>query len=313
MRKGIQSISLFLIILLVFSSNVMAGNKNLVRTNSSKVLVDGVEKSLMSYNIKSNNYFKLRDIAYLLNGSRKQFNVEWDRKNNAINLLTGKTYMSVGSECKLSTNKKIRTFYKSKSKISKDNRFISLDAYNINSNNYFKLRDLGQAFDFAVVWNGKKNIIEIKTDLTYKQGKDLEEKLNNRNKEKSETDKFEDEVWRLVNIERKNYGLKPLKKEKKLMELARMKSQDMVDNNYFDHYSPTYGSIGEMLSKYGVPYMAVGENIAWGQRTPKQVVEGWMNSPGHRANILNSNYGKIGIGLAKDSSGVRTWTQLFTN
>ena len=123
---------------------------------------------------------------------------------------------------------------------------------------------------------------------------------------------FEDEVVRLVNIQRSNNGLQPLKSNWEIARVARYKSQDMINKNYFSHTSPTYGSPFKMMESFGIRFSAAGENIAYGQRTPAEVMNGWMNSPGHRANILNPSYTNIGVGLAKTSSGVCYWTQMFT-
>jgi len=127
--------------------------------------------------------------------------------------------------------------------------------------------------------------------------------------------KFEMEVVRLVNIEREKAGLKPLVADPLLMKGARAKSKDMVDNRYFSHNSPTYGSPFNMMKTFGIRYRNAGENIASGQRTPDSVVRAWMNSPGHRANILSSKYGKIGVGYAYTTAGNyhHYWTQWFTN
>ncbi len=88
---------------------------------------------------------------------------------------------------------------------------------------------------------------------------------------------------------------------------ATLKSKDMYDNSYFSHDSPTYGSPFDMLDFFGIEFTYAGENIALGQRTPADVINSWMNSPGHRKNILNSSYGNIGIGYYD-----RYWTQMFT-
>ena len=85
----------------------------------------------------------------------------------------------------------------------------------------------------------------------------------------------------------------------------------MSDNNYFAHHSPTYGSAGEMLTQFNIKYSAWGENIAVGQRTPEDVVNGWMHSEGHKANILSSDFSKIGVGYV--NNGRPYWTQIFTN
>lgn len=77
--------------------------------------------------------------------------------------------------------------------------------------------------------------------------------------------------------------------------MAMVKAKDMYDNNYFSHNSPTYGSPFDMMKQFGISYRAAGENIASGQSSPAQVMNDWMNSPGHRANILNSSFSKIGV------------------
>jgi len=122
---------------------------------------------------------------------------------------------------------------------------------------------------------------------------------------------FQKKVVELVNIERNKNGLKPLTINSGLSKTATLKSQDMAKLNYFDHTSPTYGSPFDMMKKYGISYRTAGENIAMGQTTPEQVMQGWMNSPGHRANILNSSFTQIGVGIAKNSSGRLYWTQQF--
>nr|WP_040306844.1 SafA/ExsA family spore coat assembly protein [Caloramator australicus] len=126
-----------------------------------------------------------------------------------------------------------------------------------------------------------------------------------------ETKSLESEVVRLVNIERAKVGLPPLKENWQLSRIARYKSQDMINKNYFSHYSPTYGSPFQMIESFGLRFSAAGENIAMGQRTPQEVMNAWMNSPGHRSNILNPTYTEIGVGLAKDKAGRCYWTQMF--
>ncbi|MBQ7886372.1 MAG: SafA/ExsA family spore coat assembly protein [Clostridia bacterium] len=119
---------------------------------------------------------------------------------------------------------------------------------------------------------------------------------------------FESEVVRLVNEIRAQNGLKPLSANWELSRVARYKSEDMADRGYFSHTSPTYGTPFQMITAFGLSYRTAGENIAQGQRTPQDVVDAWMNSSGHRANILSSAYTQIGVGYCADG---RYWTQLF--
>ena len=119
---------------------------------------------------------------------------------------------------------------------------------------------------------------------------------------------YEKEVVRLVNEIRTKNGLKPLTENWELSRVARYKAQDMHDKNYFSHTSPTYGSPFTMIKNFGISYRTAGENIAMGYKTPQAVVDGWMNSSGHRANILNANYTQIGVGYCASGS---YWSQMF--
>ena len=119
------------------------------------------------------------------------------------------------------------------------------------------------------------------------------------------------QVVTLVNKERTSNGLQSLASDSRLAKLAQMKAEDMAKNGYFSHTSPTYGSAFDMMKTYGVSYKTAGENIAMGQKTAETVMNGWMNSSGHRANILKSDYTKIGVGYAKASDGTTYWVQIF--
>ena len=119
---------------------------------------------------------------------------------------------------------------------------------------------------------------------------------------------FEQQVIDLTNEKRASRGLKPLNANWELSRVARYKSQDMANNKYFSHTSPTYGSPFNMIKNFGIKYRSAGENIAYGQRTPAQVVNSWWNSAGHRANMLNANYTDSGVGYVANGN---YWTQMF--
>ena len=119
---------------------------------------------------------------------------------------------------------------------------------------------------------------------------------------------YEKAVAELVNAERAKYGLAPLTLSSELSSGARAKSKDMSDNNYFSHTSPTYGSAFDMMKQFGITYKTAGENIAHGYSTPEAVVTAWMNSEGHRANILDAGYTTLGVGYVADGN---YWTQWF--
>jgi uncharacterized YkwD family protein len=109
-------------------------------------------------------------------------------------------------------------------------------------------------------------------------------------------DKMIEQVVQLTNEQRRKNGMGDLKVDVPLANMAQEKAQDMLDNGYFSHTSPTYGSPFDMMKAFGISYRSAGENIAKGQQSAQQVVNDWMNSPGHRANILNSNFTHIGVG-----------------
>ncbi|MFC6458669.1 MULTISPECIES: CAP domain-containing protein [Paenibacillus] len=121
---------------------------------------------------------------------------------------------------------------------------------------------------------------------------------NNSGSQEAVTDSqsaFADQVVTLVNQERAKAGLPALTSDSKLANMAMDKAKDMYSNNYFDHTSPTYGSPFDMMKQYGISYTYAGENIAKGQRNPEEVMNAWMNSAGHRQNIMSPNYTKIGV------------------
>ena len=122
---------------------------------------------------------------------------------------------------------------------------------------------------------------------------------------------FERQVVALVNQERQAAGLAPLRVNARLSEMARAKAADMRDNNYFSHNSPVYGSPFDMMRTFGIRFTSAGENIARGQQSPESVMRAWMNSPGHRANILDPRYDQIGVGFVQGSRGATYWVQAF--
>ncbi|MDD2203334.1 MAG: LysM peptidoglycan-binding domain-containing protein [Bacilli bacterium] len=122
---------------------------------------------------------------------------------------------------------------------------------------------------------------------------------------------LETEVIRLVNAERAKAGRSALTENNEVSRVARIKSNDFIENNYFSHNSPTYGTPFEMIESFGITFTAAAENIARGQRTAAEAMNSWMNSSGHRTNILSSTYNQIGVGVARDNDGTLYWTQIF--
>jgi uncharacterized protein YkwD len=123
---------------------------------------------------------------------------------------------------------------------------------------------------------------------------------------------FESEVIQLINQERGKEGLAPLSEQSQLTQAARLHSQDMACNQFFSHLSPENGDVADRVTAQGYQYSAIGENIAGGYSSPASVVEGWMNSTGHRANIMSGTYTQVGVGyvyLAGSKLGTY-WTLL---
>ncbi|MRH41389.1 hypothetical protein GH741_01720 [Aquibacillus halophilus] len=119
---------------------------------------------------------------------------------------------------------------------------------------------------------------------------------------------FQTQVVELTNKRRQENGLSPLDADQELTKVAQAKSEDMATNNYFSHTSPTYGSPFDMMNQFGIEYTTAAENIAAGQTTPEEVVKGWMNSEGHKKNIMNEKITHIGVGFSENGNH---WTQMF--
>ena len=122
-------------------------------------------------------------------------------------------------------------------------------------------------------------------------------------------DAFANEVVRLVNEERAKAGLPALTVDRGAASAAQVRAKEIERS--FSHTRPDGSSFNSALTEAGVNFSGAGENIAYGQNSPEKVMEGWMNSSGHRANILNSSYTSIGVGHYQNASGVNYWTQLF--
>lgn len=133
---------------------------------------------------------------------------------------------------------------------------------------------------------------------------------NSTNNQQTEMNSDELEVFNLINAQRTKNGLTALKSDAEVLRVARIKAQEMVDKNYFSHTSPTYGSPFEMLKNFKISYKSAGENIA-GNSSNSGAVNAWMNSSGHRANILNSSFNYTGIGVVKSPTYGKIYVQMF--
>ena len=156
-------LSLILTILITFCAAVSFAQPD--TDAGTKIMINGEMKSLVAYNIKGNNYFKLRDIANVLKGTEAHFDVLWNGEKGAIEIIPQKDY-STNEEM---TSEKIENpqIVKSSAKIYRNNKLVLLNAYNINGNTFFKLRDLADVINFGVDWNADEGVIEINTSAEY--------------------------------------------------------------------------------------------------------------------------------------------------
>lgn len=132
----------------------------------------------------------------------------------------------------------------------------------------------------------------------------------NTNLPSQNTSQFAQEVVRLVNVERQKAGLSSLSMNTNIQKAAQVRAKEQEQS--FSHTRPNGSNFSTVLAENGVNYRGSGENVAWGQKTPQAVMNDWMNSPGHRANILNENFTSIGVGYYQSSNGTSYWAQLFT-
>ncbi len=196
-----------------------------------------------------------------------------------------------------------------------DGKQTNCHSYVIDGYTYFKLRDLGALLDFTVGWDAAASSISITTpwagDTVQDPNKDIvivpEEKEEETEEEMAE--RYIEEVIDLVNEEREKEGLDPLKTTDKLSESAQIRAEELKEK--YSHDRPDGTECFTVLDDVGIGrYYAAGENIALGQKTPEQVVNAWMNSEGHRKNIMNRQFEEIGVGY-EYNNGWSCWAQMF--
>lgn len=139
------------------------------KKSTATVQVNQTPRSFEAYTVNNYSYFNLRDVAFILNNTEKEFSVEWQKENNAVVLKTGKPYAPVGTEMGTSSNQATQTAIPATSKIKLDGEEIEMAVYLINGNNYLKLRDLGEALNFGVDWNDDTKTVEISSQKGYGQ------------------------------------------------------------------------------------------------------------------------------------------------
>ena len=168
MKKFLCPLMVFVLLASASVSAQAAGSSQAASPATAKVLVDGRNVAFGAYTINDSNYFKLRDLAYSLSGTGKQFDVGWDSGNNAVSLTSGKPYTVAGGEM-AGISGGAQTAVPTDSKVYFDGKEVFFTAYNIGGNNYFKLRDIGSTIDFGIGWDETERIITIDTSIGYSE------------------------------------------------------------------------------------------------------------------------------------------------
>ena len=201
MNKKITLTFLIISMIIIGSFNLAYGAELLANPFVGKVLVNKIEVKIEAYNIKGNNYFKLRDLAMVLKDSEKKFQVKWDEKLNKIVISPGISYTPVGGELLTNKRPKSQNISITKNKLFLVDKEINLDAFTIDGYNYFKLRDIGKLLDFSVDWEQESKTIDISTFQSYNKTdsvfKDFQGKWSKDEKEIYEF--FQDGIWKLSN------------------------------------------------------------------------------------------------------------------
>ena len=168
---------------------------------TSTVLVNGNNIKFDSYNINGNNYFKLRDLAYVLNTTEKQFSIGYNEVSNTVSLTSRQPYIAVGGEMEIGDGDNVQTEPTS-STILKNGEVVQLQAYLIDDSNYFKLRDIGELLDFSVEWNGEENSISIDTSKSYVSENEGDKVTEDTYYSQYKTGEFVEITGKLVSIEK---------------------------------------------------------------------------------------------------------------
>ncbi len=290
----------------------------IAKPTNQTITVDGVPTKFRAYNIDGFNYFMLRDIAHVFKETKAQFEVGWDQARFAINLETGKSYTGAGVGFDMKTPHIEEKATKSKATIYKNGEEALLLGYTIQGYTYFKLRDLGEELGFGVHWDdiNKTIVLLSDKDATLPEPKEepKEEPKDTPKEEskpehpdpkylraatESEKQKIREDMLALINKERRKEGLHPLVLDDKLIEMAEYKAADMKKLNKGTH-SGSYGSFDDLLDMFNINYRTGGENILKSGISAENMFTRWWNSSGHRANMMNPDFRKIGIGLADD-------------
>ena len=297
---------------------------------SEKITVDGKPASFRAYNIGGYNYFMLRDLAHIFNGTMAQFEVLWDQSKQGINLKTNTPYTGKGEGFDMKTPHVAEKGYKSRATIYKNGKESVMLAYTIKGNTYFKLRDLGDEMGFGVKWDDKSKTLVLLSDKDAEipvitpdpvEVADKEEEwdpfkdynpFGTTDVDKSkvtgtteaEKDQMAKEMLVLVNKARKEAGVKPLVLDSNLVKMSKYKAKDMQERGFAGH-DGSYGSALDLARMFNES--SIGENVHDFGLSPEHMFNIWWESPGHRANMLNPDVTRFGFAIAeKEANTVGT-------
>lgn len=287
--KKILSAALALLMCLGLSVPAFASSGDVAYASTQNVEVDGKLVQFQMYALKDangglTNYVKLRDVAYVLNGSPASFDVSYNEKDHTIRLWTGVNYHSQnGTEMNapFSGDRPYKavstTLYVDQGEHKLDTIVLTDDQG--GGHTYFKLRDLGGALGFSVDWTRERGVIVATGAQTV-----------------IAVPGMADELLKLINQERAKAGLEPLRTYDTLTQAANIRAGELI--TYYGHTRPDGTQYHTVLDETGASrnISASGENIAHGTaRTASRIMELWMNSPGHRANILKPEFTHVGV------------------
>jgi len=290
----------------VYRSEQKNGTYSKIKTLSSLEYKDKDVKNTKSY------YYKVR--AYKkVNGKNTYSKFSKVQKINSVlgKVTNLKAYSTTNSNTLTWSNVKSATSYGVYRANSESGKYTYLGS---SKSNYYidETAKAGTKYFYKArayaVTDGVKYYGSYSSIISHKRG--TYTTSNAGNVSSSDTSKFAEEVLRLVNSERAKQGLSSLSTTQALENAANHRAKEIVQQ--FSHTRPDGTSCFTVLGDYNVSYMACGENIAYGQRTPEEVMNAWMNSEGHRKNIMSANFGKMGVGVYVNN-GVIYWVQMFTN
>lgn len=293
--------------MLIFFTPLTINAQNTVSFTSHYIEIDQATLiQIPAFNINGNTFFKLRDLAYTFIGTLSEFDISWNSHQNIINIIYPGVYTSTGSELTINDLPSSSLIAHSSVAVMINGIPVTLQSYNINGNNFFRLQDLSQILNFSINFQYETLAIIITTGVSAHRTFVLPSRRLTAEELKKwiyqytslgGISQFEIEVFRLANLQRIIHGLSELTLDPHLFMAARFKSQEMVDLRYISHNSPIYGNFYEIPHLFTQNIAAENIHSTNSNTTPERIVQGWMNSQAHRENLLNPSFKTMGVGI----------------